>query len=130
VELVCARLAHVDLDERPGELLHLVGRGRLAGTQPHDDVAVADRMAGPHGELVHLPVALVEQPKHRDPLGHRRRTGGQLGDGLRHVDGGDVLRVVLVLKLGAARRASGERQQAGQRAGPSRPRHDQPGSQG
>jgi len=33
------RVAHVDLDEGAGQLLDLPRRGRLAGAQPHDDVA-------------------------------------------------------------------------------------------
>jgi hypothetical protein len=41
-----ARIAHVDLDECAGQLLHLPRRGRLAGTQAHDDDAGAHRLAG------------------------------------------------------------------------------------
>ena len=41
------RVAHVELDEGAGQLLHLPGRGRLAGAQPDDHVADAHRLAGP-----------------------------------------------------------------------------------
>ena len=103
-----AGIADVDLDEGAGQLLHLPGRGRLAGAQPHDDVAGANRLARVQREFAHLAVALVEQPQHRDALRHRRGAGRKLGDGLRNVDGLDFLRILLVLLLGALRRAGGE----------------------
>jgi hypothetical protein len=124
------RIADVDLDEGTGQLLHLPGRRRLAGAQPHDDIAGADRLARVQGEFTHLAVALVEQPQHRDSLGHRRRPGRQLGDGLRDVDGLDFFRILVVLLLGALRRAGGEGESSRQSWNRAARRHAQSGTHG
>ena len=103
--------AHVELDEGAGQLLGLPGGGRLAVAQPHDHVADPDGLAGPEGEIALDAVALVEQAEHRDPLGHGRRAGRELLDGLGHID--RLLldrRVVLPAALGAPGRAGGERE--------------------
>jgi hypothetical protein len=125
-----ARIADVDLDEGAGQLLHFPGRGRLAGAKPHDDVAGADRLARVQREFAHLAVALVEQPQHRDALGHRRGAGRQLGDGLRHVDGLDFLGILLVLLLGALRRAGGDGKGSGEGRNRAARRHAQSGVHG
>lgn len=62
----------VELDERAGQRLGLPGCAGLAGAQPHDDVADAQRLARFHRQVSLEPVALVEQPDHRDALRHRR----------------------------------------------------------
>jgi len=70
--------AHVELEERAGQLVLLPRRGLLAGAQPDDRVADAKRLPGLHRQLARLAVALVEQADDRDSLGHRRtaRRGG------------------------------------------------------
>jgi hypothetical protein len=125
-----AGIANVDLNEGTGQLLHLPGRGRLAGAQPHDDVAGADRLARPQREFAHLPVALVEQPQPGDALRHRRRAGRQLGNGLRNVDRLDFIRILLVLLLGALRRASGEGKHGPEQRNRTAHGHAQSGCQG
>jgi hypothetical protein len=105
------RIADVELDEGPGQRLHLPGRGRLAGAQPDDRVPDPDRLAGLEGDRPRNAVALVEQPDDGHPLRHRsgpRRDGGH---GLRDVDGPrlpDRLGVARRLLLGAPV-AAGER---------------------
>ncbi|HVI99613.1 MAG TPA: hypothetical protein VM657_11175 [Sphingomonas sp.] len=64
-------------------------RGFLACAQPHDRVAHPHRLARLERDIAALAVALVEQPQHRDPLRHRRRTGF-VDIGLGHVDRDDV----------------------------------------
>jgi hypothetical protein len=109
---LAVRAPYVQLDEGAGQLLGLPGRRGLATAQPHDHVADPDGLAGPEGEVALEAVALVEQAEHCDPFGHRRRAGGELLHGLRHVD-----RLVLDRRLilaaalvRAARRAGGERE--------------------
>jgi hypothetical protein len=125
-----ARIADVDLDEGAGQLLHLPWRGRLAGAQPHDDVAGANRLARAQREFAHLAVALVEQPQHRDPLGHRRGAGRELGDGLRDIDGLDFFRILFILLLGALRRAGGEDERSRESRNRATRRHAQSGVHG
>jgi hypothetical protein len=129
-ESVGAGIPNVDLDEGAGELLHFPGRGRLAGAQPHDNVAGADRLARTEREFAHLAVALVEQPQHRDALRHRCRAGRKLGDGLRHIDRLDFFLILLVLLLGALRRAGGEGQHGREGGNRAARRHAQSGVQG
>jgi hypothetical protein len=131
-ELLRAGGAHVELDEGAGQLLHLPGRGRLAGPQANDDVAEADRLAGAQAELAHLAVALVEKPQHRDALGHRRGAGREPGHGLRDIDRvglrlGGILPVPL---LGPARTAGDKDEQSRQRQDLGRQGHAQSGVQG
>jgi hypothetical protein len=98
------RVADVELDEGPGERLHLPRCGRLAGAQPEDGVAHPHRLAGLEGDRTRDAVALVEQPHHRHPLGHRGRPGSHGGHGLRDVDGprlADRLAVAAGLLLGS-----------------------------
>jgi hypothetical protein len=80
------RVAHIELDERAGELLHLPGGGGLARTQADDHVAETEGLPRLERDVPRDPVALVEQAEHRHPLGHRRRSGRDRVDGLRHVD--------------------------------------------
>ena len=109
---LAVRAAHVELDEGPGQLLGLPRRGRLAVAQPHDHVADPDGLAGPEREIALDAVALVEQAEHRDPFGHGRGAGGELLDGLGHVDRLVLDRgVILAAALSAPGRAGGEREQ-------------------
>jgi hypothetical protein len=104
-------IGDVQLDEGAGQLLDLPGRGRLAGAQPDDDVADAQRLAGLQREVALDAVALVEQTDHGDALVHRRRPRRLGGDGLRDVDRlrlGAGLAVPLALGR-AFRAAAGER---------------------
>jgi len=69
-----ARIAPLDveLDEGAGQRLGLPRRARLAGAQPHHDVADADRLPRLHRQIALEPVALVEQADDRDTIRHRR----------------------------------------------------------
>lgn len=84
--ILALRVAHVELDEGAGQLLHLPGGGRLAGAQPHDHIAGANRLARPKLQILGDAVALVEQPDDRNALRHRRGARRDLGDGLRNVN--------------------------------------------
>jgi len=81
------RIADVELDEGPGQPLHLPRRGRLAGPQPNHHVADPFCLARLHLEVARDAVALVEKPDHGDPLRHWRRSRSHGGDGLVDVDG-------------------------------------------
>ncbi len=78
-------LLDVKLDERAGQPLILPRRGGFAGAQPHDRIAHADRLTRLQGDVANDAVALVEQPEHGDPLGHRRHADGGV-DRARHID--------------------------------------------
>lgn len=66
------RLLHVDLDERPGQLLILPRGGGLARPQAHDEVVPARRLAGLQPDVADDPVALVEKAEDRDTVRHWR----------------------------------------------------------
>jgi hypothetical protein len=117
-------IADVELDEGTCQFLHFPRRGSLAGAQPNDHVAVADRLAGPQLEIAGDAVSLVEQPDHRNPLRHRRGAGRDGGyrlwdiDRLRFVGRRRSRRVALRLALLALRAAGGKRgEKGGKRAG-------------
>ena len=110
------RIAHVELDEGAGQLLHLPGRGGLAGAQADR----SRRRSAPPGRasgrsVAGYAVALVEEAEHRDPLRHRRRPRRHRGDGLRDVDGPrlagrlPVARAVLLRRRDCSRRARPKR---------------------
>jgi hypothetical protein len=110
---LAVRPAHVQLDERAGQLLGLPRGSGLAVAQPHDHIADADGLAGPQRQIALDAVALVEQAEHRDPFRHGRRAGRELRHRLGHVDR-LVLdrRVILAAALvGTPGRAGGEREQ-------------------
>lgn len=98
----------VDLDEGPGQLLALPGSAGLAGTKANRDVLDAHCLARAEGQVANNAVALVEQAKHRDSLGHRRDPG-LLGGSTRHVDRGWLVGDLVIL-LGALAAASGKQQ--------------------
>ena len=102
-------IAHIELDEGPGQLLGLPGRGRFAGAQPDDGVADPDCLAGPHGQIARQAVALVEEAEHRDPLRHRSGPRGLGGDCLRHIDRARFGRILagLLAPLAARLRSAG-----------------------
>ncbi len=66
---------HVELKERAGQLLILPRRRCLTRQQADDRVLEPCRLAGLERQVADDPVSLVEQPDHRDPLGHRRDSG-------------------------------------------------------
>ena len=78
-------LLDVELDEGARQPLILPRRARLARAKPDHRVANADRLPGPEREVADNAVALVEQPEHRDPFGHRRHPRRGL-DRARHID--------------------------------------------
>jgi len=135
-------LAHVHLRERAGIGLGLPRRGLLARTQPQDHIARTHRLTGFEGDVAGLPVALVEQPQHRDPLRHRRRARGQRG-GVGDVGGHHFLarpglgrdldrvrRGGLVLRrVSAEPAATGQRQRRQHICGGTQPMHQAPGVQ-
>lgn len=77
VPLIVAAFLHVELYEGAGFAHIFPWRRRLAGTQPHNGIAHAQRFAGFHFQLTGNAVALVEQAQHGFPLRHRR--AGQFG---------------------------------------------------
>jgi hypothetical protein len=108
------RVAHVELDEGSGQLLHFPGRGRFAGAQPDDRVADPDRLARLQRQVLGQAVALVEKAEHGDPLRHRRRPRRLGGHGLRDIDRPRLGRAGLLRRLLAGPgAAAGQRQQAG-----------------
>ncbi|MDQ3478198.1 MAG: hypothetical protein M3438_03430 [Pseudomonadota bacterium] len=54
-------------------------RRRLAGAQADDRVLDPNRLTRLHPQVADDSIALVEQPQHRHPLGHRRYSGGGTG---------------------------------------------------
>jgi hypothetical protein len=104
------RIAHVELQK--------CARG-FAGAEAHDDVPDADRLARFHLKLAGDPVALVEKADHGKPFRHRRRAGGDFGDGLRHVHGFGLGRV-LGLRSGCLATAGAERAAKSERGGEAR----------
>ena len=115
------RVANVELHKGPGQFLHLPRSSRLAGAKPNGDVAGANRLTRLQLDLTRDTVALVEQPKHRNSLRHRRRTGRNGGHRLRNVHRarlGFVLLIALHLLGGAVLLpAGGKREQEGKAAG-------------
>jgi hypothetical protein len=98
----------VDLDEGAGQLLRFPWRGGFASAQADHHILNAHRLTGPQGQVADDAVALVEQTKDRDALGHRSHSR-LLGCGARHV-GGDGLIVVLYLLGSLAPARNGEQQ--------------------
>ena len=65
----------VDLNERPGQFLFLPRSACLARPESHDHVLPPCRLAGMEGDILHDPVALVEDSEDRDALRHGRDIG-------------------------------------------------------
>jgi hypothetical protein len=108
------RLLHVELDERPGQLLFLPRRGRLARPEPDDDVLPADRLPGVKRDRLDDAVALVEDAEHRHPLGHRGHpalAGRGRGDRLRRRQ-----RILLLGALAARRQRERDQHGCGRKA--------------
>jgi hypothetical protein len=121
---LAARVADVELDKGPGQLLHLPWSSLLAGAQPHDDVANASRLSRLKLDVAPDPVALVEEAQDGDALRHRSGSGRLRCHGLRNVD-----RFRLRLRLSprglaplvaAALPAGGQRQKSGENSGRAR----------
>jgi hypothetical protein len=122
-------IAHVDLDEGPGQLLGLPRRRRLAGAQSNDHVADAHRLARLQGEVAGDSVALVEKAEHRHALGHRSRARRFGRDVLRDVDRARLAcRLAVASRSAAALAARGERREPGGRDQHRPPRLSHPRS--
>jgi len=78
-------LRDVELDKRTGQPLILPRCACFARAQTNHCVAHPDRLSGAKREVADNPVALVEQPEHRDPLGHRGDPSHRL-DRARNID--------------------------------------------
>jgi hypothetical protein len=68
-------LLNVELDEGAGQLFLLPRRARLTGTQADDHVLPADRLTRMQSDVLHDPVALVEDPENRNALRHGSHPG-------------------------------------------------------
>jgi hypothetical protein len=121
--------AHQHLYERAGQLLLLPRRGLFARAKAQHDIAHARRLAGFKPHFAGFAVTLVEQPKHRDPLRHRRAAiGDRHGAGIDRLDRGIALLVSarqVLLDRSHLRRGRGERTVSEPAA--HRQRHDQHG---
>jgi hypothetical protein len=102
--------AHEDLDERPGELLLLPRRGRLACAQAHDDVFPLGRLARVKRDILHDSVTLVEDAEDGHALRHRGDAGLAAARGCALL-GGDL---IALLAAAAARRKSERRDEPDQ----------------
>jgi hypothetical protein len=111
------RVAHVDLDEGPGQLLRLPRRRRVAGAQADDHVADPGRLPRLQNEVAGQAVALVEEAEHRHALRHRSRAGRFDRDVLRDVDGARLGRLAVGARVagGSAFAARAERGEPGGR---------------
>ncbi len=109
------RLLHLDLHKAAGEVFLLPRRGLLTSLQPDDDLPEARRFSGFQCHVTRHPVALVEQPKHRNPLPHgggalrachifRRGDGDDVNPGLRRVERGVAQRLYRGLRCGLCAR--------------------------
>ena len=76
-------LLHIQLDERPRQLLAFPRCRRLAGAEADDRIVHADRLTGLHADIAGDAIALVEEAEHRDPLGHRGHADLLAGAGVR-----------------------------------------------
>jgi hypothetical protein len=115
------RSLDVDLHESAGQLFLFPRRRCLAGAQAHDHVLPARRLAGVKRDILHNPVPLVEDAKHRDALRHWRDSSlvaSRPGRIFRRR--GRILRHVAAV-------TSGEREREQQNG---RPLHDYSGIQG
>jgi hypothetical protein len=105
------RLLHIDLDERPRQLLFLPRRGCLAGAQSDDHVLPPRRLAGVKRYILDDAIPLVEDAEDRDALRHRCHPAlavGGRGD-LRPGAG----RILLLAALPARGEREGNQQRSG-----------------
>jgi hypothetical protein len=116
----------IHLDEGAGQDFALPRSGRLASAQCDDHILDPPRLARPQGDVADDPVALVEQPEHRDALRHRSHSS--LPSGRLHGLGrGRPPARLTLLVLAAVAAAGAERQHdRGSQCGS----HDQSGVQG
>jgi hypothetical protein len=126
VPFVVALILNRQLDEGAGLGRILPRRGRFARAQPHDRAADPRRFAGLHLDIADQPVAFVEQPDHRDAIGHRGRAF-DAADFLRHPFGlGDLRSLGGAVDLGGRRSVAGRQRHRGDHGQSSRrhqPRH-------
>jgi hypothetical protein len=102
----------VELDEGAGQLLLFPRGGLLARAEADDRVLPADRLTRPKGHVLDDPVALVENPQHRDALGHRSHSALP-GRGHRDLLVRRSRRILLLRALAAG----GERKRDEERSG-------------
>jgi hypothetical protein len=95
-------LQPVYLDECAGELLGLPRCGGLAGAEANHHILDPHRLARPHPEVANDSVALVQEPDHRDPPGHRGNAR-LFGGSARHIDGDQLIAFLDLLRTIAAR---------------------------
>jgi hypothetical protein len=117
---LAVRPADVDLHKRPGQPFQFPWRGCVAGLEPHRYILDPHRLARLQRQVANDAVALVEQPQHGHPLGHRRDprlVGGRAWDfhGQR-----------LVIRF-VAPVASGKQRQCGKEDEGARKRHSYSG---
>ena len=107
-----ARLLHVQLHERPGQLVELPRRRRLAGAQANDGILDPQRLARAKGDVARNPVTLVEEAQHGDPLVHRGGARGRHSGLLRDCRGALSRLWLIALRTVAAReRNPGDKRQ-------------------
>ena len=92
-------LAHIDLDERAGQLFGLPRSGGIAGAQPDHGVADPHRLAGVERDIAGIAIALVQHAEHGDPLRHRRCALFGIAR-LRGVDGDHAAIAIVTLRRG------------------------------
>jgi len=112
-------LLHHDLHKGPSLGRLFPRRGALACREPHDHVTDAALLAGLDLDVARDVVALVEQPEHCHPVGHRRADparGDHRRRGARQLLG-DLGRFGFL--LGRFVGARGEQQQRGRESGKS-----------
>jgi hypothetical protein len=103
------RLLNVDLDERAGQLLFFPWGRRLACAQAHEEILPARRLAGVKRDVLHDPVALVENAEHRHPLRHWRDAGLARARRRRDVADRPSLRVLLLTAVASCKRQRDEK---------------------
>ena len=111
------------MHESAGKLFFFPRSSRFASAQVDQHVLPACRLAGPKSDVLNDAVALVEDAKHGDALGHRRHPGltGRRGSGPIARAGGTGLRLVRAI---AGREGQREQERNGD------PRHAYSGIQG
>jgi hypothetical protein len=114
IPFIVALILHRQLHEGAGFGGIFPRRRLFAGAQANDRAADARGIARLHRQILHQPVALVEQAQHRNAFGHRGRAFDP-ADFLRHGFGlGDLRDVARRLGLVAAI-AAGQRRRREQR---------------
>jgi hypothetical protein len=117
-------LLDIELDESTRQLLAFPRCGCLAGAQTDNGVADANGLAGFQRQVTRDAVTLVQEPEHRDALGHGRDPCPLPRSGLRQCN---AIGLLGFLRLAIAAGRQKERQG---RAGDGNESHAQSGVQG